>query len=52
MTIINSVDAYRLQKGALGNSVNPDQTPQSAVSDQGLHCFTVCGVLIYSHKTN
>ena len=26
-------------KGTLANSVDPDQTPQKAVSDQDLHCF-------------
>ena len=25
--------------GTLANSVDPDQTPQSAASDQGLHCL-------------
>ena len=26
-------------KGIFANSVNPEQTPQNAVSDQGLHCL-------------
>ena len=26
-------------KGTLANSMDPDQTPQNAVSDQGLHCL-------------
>ena len=26
-------------KGSLANSVDPDQTPQNAASDQGLHCL-------------
>ena len=26
-------------KGTLANSVHPDQTPQNAVSDQGVHCL-------------
>ena len=26
-------------KGTLANSVDPDQTPQNAASDQGLHCL-------------
>ena len=25
-------------KGTLANSVDPDQTPQNAASDKGLHC--------------
>ena len=25
--------------GTLANSVDPDQTPQNAASDQGLHCL-------------
>ena len=25
--------------GTLANSVDPDQTPQTAASDQGLHCL-------------
>ena len=27
------------KKGALANSVDPDQTPQNAASDQGIHCL-------------
>ena len=26
-------------KGTLANSVDPDQTPQNAASDQGQHCL-------------
>ena len=26
-------------KGTLANSADPDQTPQNAASDQGLHCM-------------
>ena len=26
-------------KGSLANSVDPDQTPQNAASDRGLHCL-------------
>ena len=26
-------------KGTLANNVDPDQTPQNAASDQGLHCL-------------
>ena len=29
----------RLIKGTLANSVDPDQTPQNAASDQGRHCL-------------
>ena len=28
-----------LLKGTLANNVDPDQTPHSAASDQGLHCL-------------
>ena len=30
---------YCLIKGAFANGVDPDQTPQNAASDQGLHCL-------------
>ena len=31
--------------GTCGNSADQDQTPQNAVSDQGLHCLlTVCSI--------
>ena len=26
-------------KGTVANNVDPDQTPQNAASDQGLHCL-------------
>ena len=28
-------------KGYLANSADPDQTPQNAASDQGLHCLQI-----------
>ena len=31
--------AWRPIKGTLANSVDPDQTPQNAASDLGLHCL-------------
>ena len=36
---IQPICAYRAIKGALANSVDSDQTPQNAASDQGLHCL-------------
>ena len=29
------------RKRVLGNSADPDQTPQNAASDQGLHCLQI-----------
>ena len=28
-----------IEGGLVGNSVDPEQTPQNMVSDQGLHCL-------------
>ena len=36
--------------GSVANSVDPDQTPRSAASDQVLHCLFTLSVLIL--KTN
>ena len=41
---------YLKNAGLVANSVDPDQTPQVAASDQGMHClllitFTVCSSL-------
>ena len=33
------LNAQRLLKGTLANSVDPDQTLQLAASDLGLHCL-------------
>ena len=30
---------YKTWTGTLANSADPDQTPQNAASDQGLHCL-------------
>ena len=35
------VKPYFLGKIAYAYSVDPDQTPQNAASDQGLHCLTL-----------
>ena len=31
----------RPPKGTLANSADPDQTPQNAASDPGLHCLQI-----------
>ena len=36
-------------KQALANSVDPDQMPQNAESDQGLHCFPVIQQ-VFAHR--
>ena len=41
---------YLNTAGLVTNSVDPDQTPQFAASDQGIHClllmaFTICSSL-------
>ena len=34
-------------RGKLANRADPDQTPQNAASDQGLHCLlTACSITI------
>ena len=32
---------WRALKGYLENSADPDQTPQNAASDQGIHCLQI-----------
>ena len=36
-----SIEGWRPLKGYLANSADPDQTPQNAASDQGLHCLQI-----------
>ena len=38
-------------KGTLSNSVDPDQTPQNAASDQGLHCLDLGKEFLYNMVT-
>ena len=40
-----------LDRKSLTNSVGPDQMPQSAASDQGLHCLSLIQQF-YTHYTN
>ena len=35
---------------ALANSENPDQTPQYAASDQGLHCLHSSSNFMHIHR--
>ena len=35
------IDPKYWARHAWANSVDPDQTPQSAASDQGLHCLPI-----------
>ena len=50
--IAEPIYAYRLIKWTLTNSVDPDQTPQNAVSDQGLHCLHLILEFSIKHGNN
>ena len=39
-------------KGTFANSVDPDQTPQYAVSDRGLLCLQKKGISLYKNSYN
>ena len=38
---ISPIVVGRPIKGYLANSADPDQMPENAASDQGLHCFQI-----------
>ena len=41
LTNVYPIVVGRPVKGYLANSGDPDQTPQNAASDQGLHCLQI-----------
>ena len=50
MTSSDTIITLNIGRDAFVNNVDPDQTPQNAASDQGLHCLPYIQQYIRTHQ--